>query len=653
MNNNDIIAPTDIEVAPHSNQAIDHVKAFSQNVVLETYEDCHFYDLDALGLKAPCQELISIAPELQVSLRPVDTSDGPQDKKRKKRTKEHFGMQKLPNNELLTMTEETVTTWRWQSNGKKTRKSDGATVIYYICSAKELTGCEAKFDPQSHCPLNVKPSAIVVKEAMTQLQYGVNSGTVHTRVTEMCTSQGLPCPDRRSIENMAVRAKLLRLPSPDAYVNLQIVLPELILIFMAQGARDLILNHGQNYVMVDGTFNYVEGRLILLTIMVPFHGKGIPAVWILCKSKTRAAYEEIFRIVYDLVVGDIFHFVQACRRKFVDCNKPWLHPKTKKSGRRSYRTCELSTCRSRSTSLKRIETIRTLFGSTQHKFFSYLQHQWVRVISPMKWIIGGRGNDVPTGDQQLEAWHRRLSAITSGTFEKIDHFSLRLWDEWSHWESVINNPVSATEALTRRLLTSEKSQRRTMTSYLPSAGAINNGKEVAGSSRPTPTPLLTDRESSLTVEEFHEPMEKDVVTSAGRSGDTPTSSQSSQQSSSALCPCGRSGNKDCRSFSGPLCSTCCGKASGFVCCYPHMTARNSHLPAIIDAAIEKGSTLKITYDSGQNKNRGARNIIPRGWRRNGKTSFNADDLTFSVEARHVSKTFKVAWIRSLEEVRPQ
>ncbi|PRP73286.1 hypothetical protein PROFUN_16882 [Planoprotostelium fungivorum] len=40
----------------------------------------------------------------------------------------------------------------------------------------------------------------------------------------------------------------------------------------------------------------------------------------------------------------------------------------------------------------------------------------------------------------------------------------------------------------------------------------------------------------------------------------------------------------------------CGKASGFVCCYPHMTARNSHLPAIIDAAIEKGSTLKITYD---------------------------------------------------------
>ncbi|PRP89665.1 hypothetical protein PROFUN_00007 [Planoprotostelium fungivorum] len=254
MNNNDIIAPTDIEVAPHSNQAIDHVKAFSQNVVLETYEDCHFYDLDALGLKAPCQELISIAPELQVSLRPVDTSDGPQDKKRKKRTKEHFGRQKLPNNELLTMTEETVTT----------------------------------------------------------------------------------------------------------------------------------------------------------------------------------------------------------------------------------------------------------------------------------------------------CW----------------------------------------------------------------------------------------------------PMEKDVVTSAGRSGDTPTSSQSSQQSSSALCPCRRSGNKDCRNFSGPLCSTCCGKASGFVCCYPHMTAQNSHLPAIIDAAIEKGSTLKITYDSGQNKNRGARNIIPRGWRRNGKTSFNADDLTFSVEARHVSKTFKVAWIRS-------
>ncbi|PRP81335.1 hypothetical protein PROFUN_04570 [Planoprotostelium fungivorum] len=77
--------------------------------------------------------------------------------------------------------------------------------------------------------------------------------------------------------------------------------------------------------------------------------------------------------------------------------------------------------------------------------------------------------------------------------------------------------------------------------------------------------------SSLTVKEFHEPMEKDVVTSAGRSGETPTSSQSSQQSSSALCPCGRPGNKDCRNF---------------ICCYPHMTARNSHLPAIIDAAIE-------------------------------------------------------------------
>ncbi|PRP74756.1 hypothetical protein PROFUN_06617 [Planoprotostelium fungivorum] len=59
----------------------------------------------------------------------------------------------------------------------------------------------------------------------------------------------------------------------------------------------------------------------------------------------------------------------------------------------------------------------------------------------------------------------------------------------------------------------------------------------------------------------------------------------------------KSGNKDCRNFSGPLCSTCCGKASGFVCCYPHMTARNSHLPAIIDAAIEKGSTLKITFDN--------------------------------------------------------
>ncbi|PRP80867.1 hypothetical protein PROFUN_11422 [Planoprotostelium fungivorum] len=36
------------------------------------------------------------------------------------------------------------------------------------------------------------------------------------------------------------------------------------------------------------------------------------------------------------------------------------------------------------------------------------------------------------------------------------------------------------------------------------------------------------------------------------------------------------------------------KGVSFVCCYPHMTARNSHMPAIIDAAIEKGSTLKIT-----------------------------------------------------------
>ncbi|PRP80869.1 hypothetical protein PROFUN_11424 [Planoprotostelium fungivorum] len=41
-------------------------------------------------------------------------------------------------------------------------------------------------------------------------------------------------------------------------------------------------------------------------------------------------------------------------------------------------------------------------------------------------------DDVPTGEEQLEGWHRRLSAITSGTFEKIDHFSLRLWDEWSY-----------------------------------------------------------------------------------------------------------------------------------------------------------------------------------------------------------------------------
>lgn len=125
---------------------------------------------------------------------------------------------------------------------------------------------------------------------------------------------------------------------------------EMYMIFASDRQLELMRRHG-SVIMVDGTFNYVEDKYDVLTLLMPYDNgtggskKGIPVMWIIADGKSEENYKRIFKnikedifnntwrptdfltdfknalqngILYGLpntrVYGDSFHLLQACRK---------------------------------------------------------------------------------------------------------------------------------------------------------------------------------------------------------------------------------------------------------------------------------------------------------------------------------------------------
>lgn len=70
--------------------------------------------------------------------------------------------------------------------------------------------------------------------------------------------------------------------------------PGINIVFASQASLNLLKQYGQT-LLVDGTFELCEGKLILTTFMVLVHGFGVPVCWFLTERKTTENYEDMFR----------------------------------------------------------------------------------------------------------------------------------------------------------------------------------------------------------------------------------------------------------------------------------------------------------------------------------------------------------------------
>jgi hypothetical protein len=124
--------------------------------------------------------------------------------------------------------------------------------------------------------------------------------------------QNAPTP--KQLHNKKHYQKRKRLPTGDTMDNIVQLfvrekkfvreagtIPFLYFIIAADDAVRLLQAHGR-VLFVDGTFNLVEGKMVLTTIMVLVGKIGVPVAWLLCNSQTQDYYTYFFRFMSSLVL---------------------------------------------------------------------------------------------------------------------------------------------------------------------------------------------------------------------------------------------------------------------------------------------------------------------------------------------------------------
>jgi hypothetical protein len=207
---------------------------------------------------------------------------------------------------------------------------------YYECSSKLSHGCPAQrhdtykskddFVANPAAPLSrlfleshthSAPSTVRMSRAIKE-QIEV-MGSVHggpaaiqkaliDKLPEGETASPSTIPNRRQIANYQARLTGAKLPSPNALANIMTkfrsnnflryteLTPNTTIILCHPDAEKLLTDRPTN-VFIDGTFEFVEMGLILITFMVECGRVGVPAIFVLTSAKSGDELEELFRVI--------------------------------------------------------------------------------------------------------------------------------------------------------------------------------------------------------------------------------------------------------------------------------------------------------------------------------------------------------------------
>jgi len=255
------------------------------------------------------------------------------------------------------------------------------------------------------------------------------------------------------------------------------VIPSPYYIIAADDGIRLLAQHGR-MLYVDGTFDLVEARLTLTTILVKVGQIGVPVAWLLARSQQQEYYTYFFRFVRDLVTqithrtlhvlavfadfeeglrnaaaeafpgvkvfGESFHFMQA--------NIRWMAQHVGKEHLEELipNLRQLMASPELNDSLPQVKMFLVYWMQRCPAYAEYFRSMWCLRWPPRVWAAFGRKglHDLPTGDHILEGWHNSLQHHTWPNHqEAIDHAIPYLWEEWDqhHRRLASSSHVAALE----------------------------------------------------------------------------------------------------------------------------------------------------------------------------------------------------------------
>jgi hypothetical protein len=287
----------------------------------------------------------------------------------------------------------------------------------------------------------VRPSLEAVSEAKRQIQTGVKPSKIHKNMVLSAAVKdgadgmvtGRDVPTRKQISNYAHYMKRKELPTSDAIHNiiqlygdnalLEVKLHPTIYIIISTPEQRALLRTHDLILAVDSTFDLVEGKLYVSTVMGIIEGIGVPLAWMVHNRTTQEAYAHYLTNLknhtemnplailrdFDLAlenaakqvfprsrtVGDLWHFLHD--------NEKWL---STHGGKEHVSTAMI--------------TLRILWASQTHNEFAlnledfisfwqarfpdyvtYFTKTWIATRPSSTWAAYTYGDDtrIPTGDQ--------------------------------------------------------------------------------------------------------------------------------------------------------------------------------------------------------------------------------------------------------------
>lgn len=267
-------------------------------------------------------------------------------------------------------------------------------------------------------------------------------------------------------------------------------------------------------------------------------------------------------------------------------------------------------------------------------YVAYFKSQWIEKMPPIHWALFLRKPGAPTGDNILEAWHRRYKHLLEGKSNlPIDRLVDFLWKEWLYFKSILESD-HLKEARKKELeeIGRKFAKRSTLKDYVTMT-AIPSIQDIPSISVPT-IEEITEERGNTNLVSLEEPMNT-VAASVSEVWST-------QEGRCQHCHSAKV-NKQCTLS---LCAKCCSQDERFCTLTSHIGKKIEIEPwksylVLLDDAMKDSTALFLRYSGGLTPGE-IRGIRPKKWI-NRPTKFVAGCMNSNID-----KTYLLSRVLSLE-----
>lgn len=258
-------------------------------------------------------------------------------------------------------------------------------------------------------------------------------------------------------------------------------------------------------------------------------------------------------------------------------------------------------------------------------YIIYFNNQWLKRVQFADWALFTRVKGIPTGDQQLEAWHRHLktTVLLHSMHLRIDRLLITLWKEFDRVASSISSPQLRAQLVQQR----EADHRR----YLENAYCPADPPAAYALPSPpaAPTPTPTQPEPTALVTPTAMPSPPVIPPTLPELLLTPATNSNGKRAANLInepgiwarvmgkritrsCPCGAAQVNCSCTFS--LCRSCCAQRQDLCLVTAHNTSKLVASPfrSIVADAIHESTTIWVRYIGGTAPGM-VRAVMPRRW----------------------------------------